>query len=241
MRWWEIRGHHFFHMYIKFATIFKIPSRIEVDKRSKRIEWMVTTLLRLSNWMTHRFWALGGRQHSSERHQCSFLNTTLQNNIAFRNKSGLHFMPFGVEVCKNDTRVGNTFHLAFLQVLDHHLWNFRGISLWSLFLKILFIFRERRRQVERDEEKHWCETDISQLTLVCTPIRGQKPTIQACALIGNWTSYLSFFRTAPNQLSHTGQGYEYFCSQCILFLIWFPVYHCTGKLTCSKTPCKWTS
>ena len=46
-------------------------------------------------------------------------------------------------------------------------------------LKILFIFRERGKEGEREGEKHQCVVAPSR------PLLGTWPTTQACALVGN--------------------------------------------------------
>ena len=75
----------------------------------------------------------------------------------------------------------------------------------TLFLKILFIFRETA-EGEREGEKHQCEGETSISYLSHTPQPRTKSTTWARALTGNWTSNLSLCRTTSNQLSHTGQG-----------------------------------
>ena len=63
----------------------------------------------------------------------------------------------------------------------------------------LFTFREKKREGEREGEKHrWLPLTYPQL--------GTWPTIQACALAGNWTSGLLTHRLVFNLLSHTSQG-----------------------------------
>ena len=57
----------------------------------------------------------------------------------------------------------------------------------SSFLKITFIFRERRREGEREGEKHW-------LVAFCT---GDQPTTQTCALMGNQTGDVLLYGTKP--------------------------------------------
>ena len=54
--------------------------------------------------------------------------------------------------------------------------------LQSLFLKILFIFRERGREGEREGEKQQCVVDSHM-----RPPLGTWPTAQACTLTGNRT------------------------------------------------------
>ena len=82
-----------------------------------------------------------------------------------------------------------------------------SLSLTTLvfFIKILFSFREIRREGVRERNtdvrvKHWsvaCHT---------SPNRGTKPATQARALMGNQTGDLSLCWTMPNQLNHTSQG-----------------------------------
>ena len=73
------------------------------------------------------------------------------------------------------------------------------MPIFSFFLKIIYIFREREREGERRER------DINKLPFA-GPSRGAWPITQACALIGNQTGHLSFGRSALNPLSHTSQG-----------------------------------
>ena len=56
------------------------------------------------------------------------------------------------------------------------------------FLKILFFFRAKGREGEREGEKHW-------------------PATQACALTGNPTRDPSVHRPVLNPLSYTSQGF----------------------------------
>ena len=64
------------------------------------------------------------------------------------------------------------------------------------FLKILFIFRERGKEGEREGNIHvW-------LPLVC-PLLEIWPATQACALTGNWTGDPLVSRPALNPLGHT--------------------------------------
>ena len=73
-----------------------------------------------------------------------------------------------------------------------------------IFLRFyLFIFRERRREGER--ETLMCERYINRLPLTC-PQPGTWPVTQACALTGNPTDELSVCGMTPNLLSHTSQG-----------------------------------
>ena len=74
------------------------------------------------------------------------------------------------------------------------------LSLRSI-LKILFIFREKRRKGEGEGEKHWWEKE----TLIGCLSYAHQPT-QACALARNQISDLLFCRTTFNQLSHTSQS-----------------------------------
>ena len=65
----------------------------------------------------------------------------------------------------------------------------------GIFLKILFIFREREREGERGRE-----TSIGCLSR--GPDQGTWPATPACTLSGNQAGELSVCRTAPNPLSH---------------------------------------
>ena len=63
------------------------------------------------------------------------------------------------------------------------------------------MFRERGREGEREEEKHWYDC----LPLTC-PQLVTWPKTQACALTGNQTSDLLVCRSVLNPLNHTSQG-----------------------------------
>ena len=75
---------------------------------------------------------------------------------------------------------------------------------WSAFLEhffktfYLFIFRERGREKET-------ERNTNQLPPVHALTRDWTHN-QACSLTKNRTGNLSFCKTMPNELSHTGQG-----------------------------------
>ena len=64
----------------------------------------------------------------------------------------------------------------------------------------LFIFRERRREGEREGEKHQCV-----VALAC-PSLGIWPATQACALTGYQTGDPLVCRPVLNPLSYTSQG-----------------------------------
>ena len=69
------------------------------------------------------------------------------------------------------------------------------------FLKsILFIFRDRVRQGEREGEKHQCV-----FASHAPPTEDQAAT-QACTLTENPTGGLLIYRLALNPLSHSSQG-----------------------------------
>ena len=74
---------------------------------------------------------------------------------------------------------------------------------WSFLKKILFIFRQRLREGEREGEKHQC-----MVACHAPPTGGIWPTTHACALTRNWTSDPVVRRPALNPLSHTSQGSE---------------------------------
>ena len=73
------------------------------------------------------------------------------------------------------------------------------------FLKILFIYRERGREGEREGEKH----QYVWLPLMHPPL-GTWSVTQACALTGNRTRDPLVHRLALNPLSHTSQGLSKF-------------------------------
>ena len=84
------------------------------------------------------------------------------------------------------------------------------MSLGGFFFKILFIFRERGKEGEREGEKHQtCERYIDQLPLTRFQL-GTWPATQACALTGNQTGNPLVHRTALNPLNHTSQGFTFF-------------------------------
>ena len=79
--------------------------------------------------------------------------------------------------------------------MDQALFMFHFIFL----KKILFIFREKGREGERERNSSvW-------LPFVC-PLLGTWSSTQACALTGNRTGNISAHRLAPKSLSHTSQG-----------------------------------
>ena len=65
------------------------------------------------------------------------------------------------------------------------------------FLKILFIFRQKGREGEREGEKHQCVVALAHSQLRTSP------TTQACALTGNQTSNPLVCRPMLNPLSYT--------------------------------------
>ena len=73
-------------------------------------------------------------------------------------------------------------------------------KLFVCFFKVLFIFREREREGEREGMKHQC------VVASCTPLRGTWPATQACALIRNRTSDPLVCKPLLNPLSYTSQG-----------------------------------
>ena len=82
----------------------------------------------------------------------------------------------------------------------HQLFNLDVIFIY--FLKILFIFRERGWEGEKEGDKHQC------VVASHCPQLGTQPTSQASALIGNGTSNPLVCRPALSPLSHTNQGYR---------------------------------
>ena len=59
-----------------------------------------------------------------------------------------------------------------------------------------FIYLEKRREGEREGEKHQCEREMSITCLLSMPLRGSKHTTQARALPRNQTGDLLLCRTA---------------------------------------------
>ena len=79
---------------------------------------------------------------------------------------------------------------------------------YVLFLTFyLFIFREQRRQGER-------ESNISVWSALTRPLLGTRPTAQTCALTGNRTGDPWVRRLVLNPLNHTSRGSFYF-SMCL--------------------------
>ena len=96
--------------------------------------------------------------------------------------------------------------------MQPNLWNFKK----NIFIFIFNLILEREE--EREVEKHWCEREALISCLLHAPQPGTKPTTQACALTGNWTGDLLVCGTMPNQLSHTGQGWNSFFPSVTKFL-----------------------
>ena len=76
--------------------------------------------------------------------------------------------------------------------------NVKLITCYIYFLKILFIFRERRRDREREGENHRCGRETSIGCLSYMPRLGSWPATQACSLTGNWMGGLPFAERLPN-------------------------------------------
>ena len=77
--------------------------------------------------------------------------------------------------------------------------------------KYLFIFRERKREGERQrnidvQETLRCDRNISQMPLTC-PQPGTQPITQTYYQTGNQTGNLSVCQKMPNSLSYTSQGF----------------------------------
>ena len=108
------------------------------------------------------------------------------------------------------------FKIGLLILNLFHLYvNFRISLLISTlkilyFLKILFIYFERKGKEERERNNVW-------LPLVCL-LLGTWPTTQACALIGNRTSDPLLHSLVLNPLRHTSQGLIHILTEITLFL-----------------------
>ena len=78
----------------------------------------------------------------------------------------------------------------------------QNVQIACRFLKRfhLFIFRERGREGEKEEEKHQCVV-ASQV-----PPTSDMAHTQACALTGSRTGNALVFRLSLNPLSYTSQG-----------------------------------
>ena len=75
-----------------------------------------------------------------------------------------------------------------------------------MFLKILFIFRDRQKEEERERATLMCQRNIDWLLLVHTPPKQGPARNPGMSL--DWESHgdLSLCGPVPNQLSLTGQG-----------------------------------
>ena len=89
--------------------------------------------------------------------------------------------------------------LNIKDLIRYILCKFSSIPQVVFFLKILFIFREKGREGERERNINvWLPPPPLPL--------GTWPATQACALTGNWTSHPLVRRPALSPLSHTSQG-----------------------------------
>ena len=98
-----------------------------------------------------------------------------------------------------------------LEIADCQTMGARGCF---LFLKMLLIyfFRERGVEGERQGEKHRCERETWMGCFPHMPWPGIDPITWVCALTRNQKSDFWLCGTMPNQLSHTGQGWRVFWS-----------------------------
>ena len=81
-------------------------------------------------------------------------------------------------------------------------------GLWTLFLKIWFIFREKVREGEIEREKHQC------VVASCTSPTGD----QACAPTRNQTGDPLVHRPVLNPVNHSSQGWTLFLNNEIRLL-----------------------
>ena len=89
----------------------------------------------------------------------------------------------------------------------HAFENKQAVDFKDFFNVLLFyFFRERRREGEREREKHECVRKTSIGCFSYAPHLGTKPATQVCVLTRNQTSDLLLCGTTPSQLSHIGQG-----------------------------------
>ena len=91
------------------------------------------------------------------------------------------------------------------------LLNFISILTWG------HAYGERRREGEREGEKHWCERETRISCLSHVPQQEIEPITQAYALTGNWTHILLFYEmmlqpTEPHWLG------------CIYVLFWLLIF-----------------
>ena len=120
----------------------------------------------------------------------------------------LNRRPFALREDTQPTETRQSGHRHILKSLYALSWLFY-LFIFKRFY--LFIFRERRREGEREGEKHWCVVASHK------PPLGSWSATQACALTGNRTSDPLIHRPALNPLSHTSQRCSnlYFHQQCI--------------------------
>ena len=78
----------------------------------------------------------------------------------------------------------------------------RELSAKFFFKDFIYVFRERRREGEREEEKHQCERETLIGCLLYAPRQGTKPATQACTLTRNRTYDLSLCGTRPPTEPH---------------------------------------
>ena len=89
-----------------------------------------------------------------------------------------------------------------------HNYNFSAFFSCSFKKYFIYLFLERG---EGREKEGWEGLLCERETWIGCPLYalwpGTKPATHACALTGNWTSYLSLCGMMPKQLSHTSQGF----------------------------------
>ena len=83
------------------------------------------------------------------------------------------------------------YKIKFLHILIS-IWL---LSLFLIFFKILFIFREGGREGEKKGEKHLCDRETSISCLLHAPGPGTEPVTQACALARYQTGDLLLCRS----------------------------------------------
>ena len=94
---------------------------------------------------------------------------------------------------------------------------------------LIYLFLDRGEGKEKYREEHHC------VVASWVPLLGTWPAIEACALIGNWTSHPLVCRLTLNPLSHTSQGLIYSVKENILYplnkqSLFFPIKQFDGIL-----------
>ena len=103
------------------------------------------------------------------------------------------------------------FSILLMMVFFSYTDLFSFISF--IFLNILFIFRERGKEREREGEKHQCVLPFAR------PLLRTWPSTQVYVLTGNRTSNPLLHSLVLNPLSHTSQGSFSFYNSTLCFFL----------------------